>query len=110
MHREVGIIMSNETKKIKIKPIWCNCFQNIEENNACAEIELPGVKKEDIKLKMTDEGFSLSAPKEDMEYEGAWTWCCPVDSSKAKAKYDNGFLRVEAPVKTGPPVKEVKIE
>jgi len=64
--------MSEIKEKIKLRPLWCNCFQKIEENNACVEIELPGVKKKDIKLKMTGDGFSVNAPKEDMEYVGAW--------------------------------------
>ena len=99
----------NMSEKIKIRPLWCNCNQKIEDDNACVEIELPGVKKEDIKLNMTDDSFSLNAPKEDMEYVGAWIWCCPVDSSKAKAKYDNGLLTIETPLKTGPPAKQIKI-
>lgn len=98
-------------EKTIVRPLWCGCNQKIEENKTCVEIELPGVKKEDINLRMTDDGFSVQAPTRGaLEYVGAWTWCCPVETSKAKAKYDNGLLRIEAPLKPGPPAKKVKIE
>lgn len=102
-------VMNMSEERIKIRPFWCGCNQRIEDDNACVEIELPGVKKRDIDLQMTDDNFSLKAPKGDIEYVGAWTWCCPVDSSKAKAKYDNGLLQIEAPLKAGPPSKRIKI-
>jgi HSP20 family protein len=102
--------MSEKTEKTKIPAFWGSCNQKLEEDNACVEIELPGVKKEDIKLTMTDQTFSLSAPKEDIEYVGAWSWCCPVDSSEAKATYDNGLLKIEAPKKPGPPTREIEVE
>lgn len=101
--------MSEEEEKIRLRPVACSCNQRVEDDNVCVEIELPGVKKKDVDLKMTDDSFSLNASKEDIEYVGAWTWCCPVDSSKVKATYDNGLLTIEAPLKTGPPSKKVKI-
>jgi HSP20 family molecular chaperone IbpA len=63
---------------------------------------------EDIELKMTDDSFSLNALKDDIEYVGAWTWCCPVDSSKVKAIYDNGLLTIEVPYKQDHPLKKSK--
>jgi HSP20 family protein len=102
--------MSEEKRKTSIRPFWGSCSQNVEKGNACVEIEIPGVKKEDINLSVSDDGFSLEAPTGDVKYSGAWTWCCPVDSSKTKAKYDNGLLSIKAPIKSGPPSKKIKIE
>jgi len=42
-------------------------LQKIDEKNACVEIELPGAKKEDINVRMSDEGFALKATKGDVE-------------------------------------------
>lgn len=99
----------SEDDRLTLRPLWCTCNQKVEDDNACVEIELPGVKKRDITLKMTDDNFTLQAPKDDIEYVGAWTWCCPVDSTKASATYDNGLLRIEAPLQSGPTPKRVAI-
>ena len=60
------------------------------------------------------EVIKMLEEKEKIEMSPFWcsarTWCCPVDSSKAKAKYDSGLLTIEAPLQLGPTPKEVKIE
>jgi HSP20 family molecular chaperone IbpA len=102
--------MSEEKRTTSVRPFWGSCSQSVEEGNACVEIEIPGVKKEDIDLSVSDDGFSLKAPAGDVKYSGAWTWACPVDSSKVKAKYNNGLLSITAPVKPGPSLKTISIE
>lgn len=61
------------------------------------EISLPGVKKEDIHLKMHDDSFNLSAPRKDIEYVTTFSFCCPVKAAEADAKYENGLLNIEVP-------------
>ena len=63
------------------------------------EISIPGVKKEDIVLKLLDDGFCMTAPKDDIDYVTSGTFCCPVKAGDAKATYDNGLLKVGVPFK-----------
>lgn len=48
---------------------------------------------------MHEDSLALSAPREDIEYVTTLSFCCPVNPDKAKARYDNGLLRIEVPFK-----------
>jgi HSP20 family molecular chaperone IbpA len=74
-------------------------YSDEEEKNLKIEIELPGVKKENIKLKMEETGFYIDAKKEDVEYLGTFALCCPILPKQAKAHYQEGLLKVEVPYK-----------
>jgi HSP20 family protein len=65
--------------------------------NLHIEIELPGVEREGIKLRMHEDSFFVRAEKEDVRYVGSYAICCPVDYEQAKAEYKNGLLTVDVP-------------
>ena len=88
--------MSKE--KIKVAPEVCS-FVDDEHKNLTLEVALPGVSKKDIKLKMHEDSFTLSAPRGEHEFVTSLAFCCPVRPGKAAAKYENGLLRIKIPFK-----------
>ena len=83
-------------EKIKASPDVCS-YVNEDNNKLHVEIAMPGVKKEDITLKLTDESFYLNAVRDDIEYVTTQAFCCPMNAKAAEAKYENGLLRLEVP-------------
>ncbi|MGA3198428.1 MAG: Hsp20/alpha crystallin family protein [Halobacteriota archaeon] len=62
------------------------------------EVELPGVHKKDIELEASENGFCLTAPREDIEYVGCWILAHEIDPKKAIATFSNGLLKVTVPL------------
>jgi HSP20 family protein len=87
-----------EERVISVSPNVC--FDTDEDQtNGTLEIALPGVKKEDIDLKINEDGYSLSAARGDIKYVASQAFCCPVVPEKATAKYENGLLQISVPFK-----------
>jgi len=84
-----------------------------KEDSLVLKSEMPGVRKEDIKVSVTDEEISLSGKVERKKEEkeenyyyserayNAWRRIIPlpvrIQSDKAKAKYENGLLEITLP-------------
>jgi HSP20 family molecular chaperone IbpA len=85
-------------EKLKMAADVCS-YVDEKDNHIRLEICVPGVKKEAIRLKIRDDSFSLFAPRDDFDYVSAAAFCCPVNSQKAKASYENGVLKVEVPLR-----------
>ena len=83
-------------ERVKVSPEVCT-YASEDGKNLILEIELPGVRKEDILLKMMDGSFSLGAPRDDIEFSVSLTLGCPVKAAEATAKFENGLLTIEAP-------------
>ncbi len=86
------------SEKRKLPAELCSC---VDDKNSTLHLEftVPGVKKEDINLKLNDDSFSLRAEKNDVEYVSTGSFCCPVEISDTKAKYENGLLLINIPLK-----------
>ncbi len=81
----------------RISPNVCSYPTDEEHQKLHIEIELPGVKKEDVKFKLHEDSFYIHATKGDIEYVGSYAVCCPVNAKEAKATFKDGLLTVEVP-------------
>ncbi len=86
-------------EKIKVMP--CACFSHDDQGGRLRiEMEMPGVNKEDISLEMRRDTFCVSAPKgKDTEYTGCFKLSHEVVPEETEARYENGFLKIFAPIK-----------
>jgi HSP20 family molecular chaperone IbpA len=82
--------------RIKITPEVCS-FVDEDHTKLSLEIALPGVPKENINIKMHEDSFALSASRSDIDYVTTFSFYCPVKPKDAKAKYEDGLLKVEVP-------------
>lgn len=85
-------------ERINVSPDVCSYYDD-NDTKLIVEVSLPGVKKEDISLKMLEDSLSLSAPRDDMQYVTTLAMCCPIVPEKTEAKYENGLLKIIAPFK-----------
>ena len=97
-------------EKVVVPPHMFACL-DAEGENYVVEVDLPGVKKKDIDLRMHEDIIHILAEREDLAFHGHLHFPIKVSPNKAKAKFSNGLLRVEVPLKEKrkPPIKiEVK--
>ena len=64
-----------------------------------AQMELPGVKKEDIELEVMENGLCISGKKGEKDIAGCWMLAHPVNVDETSAKYNEGLLDIKMPMK-----------
>jgi HSP20 family protein len=91
-----------------VSPNICT-FSDEKLESLNIQIELPGVDKKDIELRIYEDGFYIVAKKEGTKYMGSYALVWPVQPKKAIAEYANGLLTVNIPYK-GPFEEGVKVK
>ena len=97
-----------------------------KEDKFILKADMPGLKKEDINLKATDNEVAISAQSKEEVHEEKENFVRKerssrtfsrrvslpesVDTDSIKAKYENGVLRIELPKKEKKKKKEVEVE
>lgn len=103
--------MSTSMKRRKEKTtVTPNAFMDHDKKFYYIEVELPGVKKEEIELSVSDQSFCVRAPREDIEFLGCYVLAHIAETDATKAKFNNGLLSIEIPLKKMQKEKKVAIE
>lgn len=90
--------MTEEKEKTYVSP-EIFMYPNDNHDTYFIDINLPGIEKESIKLKMQEDSFFIKGEREDKIYIGTYAVCCPIAVDKAKARLKNGQLKIEVPFK-----------
>jgi len=98
------VVSMGEEIRVPVLPAVCIYH---DEEKYLIEVELPGVDKDKIHLEMTERGFCLRAPRDDIEYFGCWTLAHDIKPNEAKANFRNGLLTITVPL--AKPMKGRKI-
>lgn len=84
--------------KNKVEPEICT-FVDKGANSMTIEVILPGVIKDQIKLKVNSRCLILSAPAEKVEYEKYVHFYEPVKPEETIASCDHELLRIKIPLR-----------
>jgi HSP20 family protein len=60
---------------------------------------MPGVKKKDIELEVSDQGFTVKGSRPDANFVGSNYLAHQANPEEVKAKFDSGLLNVMIPLK-----------
>ena len=98
-----------------------------QDGSFAIKAEIPGVRKEDIDVRVDGNLVTISAEvkSEKEEKEGtrvlrrerqqgfasrSFSLACPVDEAQVEAKYENGVLELKLPKKAGTPNKRIAVQ
>jgi HSP20 family protein len=85
-------------------------YMDHDDKNYYIQVELPGVKKEDAELEVSDQSFCVRGERVDVELLGCYVLTHAVDAERVKAKFENGMLSIEIPIKKILKGKKIAIE
>ena len=83
---------------------------NGKDTGLNVEIDLPGVGKKGIELSVGNEGFCVCAERDDEMFQGCYQFAHSVDKNKARARFDNGMLRLDVPFRGMSRSRKIPIE
>ena len=85
---------------------------NVADKEVKVVLEMPGIKKEDIKINAYDRAIEVIADNPQRKYRKTIDLPQDVDIETARSTYNNGILEVtfDKKIQTKPKGKEIKIE
>jgi HSP20 family protein len=91
-------VTEKEAKPMKptLEPVM---YLDHDDKSYYIQVELPGVKKEAAELEVSDQSFCVRGERKDIEFLGCYILTHAVNAEKVKAKFDNGLLNIEIPIK-----------
>ena len=116
----------DKDKELKIRKYWinphvhcgCDCgTKNDEHSEGCSDLEneykliyeLPGVKKEDISIKVVKNGLRLNAKRgKHLEFVNEYPFLMDVDPEASIAHYTEGLLVIHVPIVGDDPFKKTE--
>ena len=101
--------MAKKKDKTLVSARVCG-YHDEKDENLIVEVELPGVKKKDLKLHVTEDGYCASGERDDFCYEACYKFMHEIDADKAKAKFDSGLLAITVPCMKPEEPREITIE
>ncbi len=101
--------MAKKKDKTLVPPTVC-AYHDEKDENLIVEVELPGVKKKDLKLEMTEDGFCATGERDDFCYQACYNFLHEIDANKTKAKFDSGLLIITVPFEKPEKPREIAIE
>lgn len=99
--------MTNENTKPSLTPYVCF---NHDLENYYIQVELPGIKKENVELSVSEQSFCVMGTREDIDLIACYHLAHPVNEDRSKAKYKDGLLHVTIPLKKPLKGKKIPIE
>ena len=92
-----------KTSKKQVKKVKAamapTMYMDHDEKNYYIQVEVPGVKKEDVTLEVSDQSLCVKGSRENVDLLGCYILAHAVNGENAKAKFDNGLLNVQIPIK-----------
>lgn len=98
--------MSKRTKIIVSPAVYVDH----DRKNYYVQVEFPGVKKQDIKLEVSEGGFCVEGARSDADLVGCYFLAHSVNTDKVKAKFENGLLEITIPLKQSLVGKTIPID
>jgi HSP20 family molecular chaperone IbpA len=74
-------------------------YVDAEKSKLMIEFTILDVEKTAINFMISENGCYLSAPSDNTLYAATLSFLCPVQPAEAKAIYEDGYLKVEIPLK-----------
>lgn len=81
-----------------------------KDNSLTITAEMPGVTKQDIKVKVSQEYVSIHAERGEKKYHTDIPVDIELDDKSAKATYSNGILELKIKLKAPPKPKETEVQ